>query len=615
LPASSKVEANAVTNVPQLTLTFTADKGDNSVAYEFLYQRRRDQSRCGVNFNYGVDSNARGTSYSNEAQRSGGNNGVWTMLSNTGGCADGVTYRYQVADFNNALKNCGWDRTESTTVTTFTTTVLATSLQQGSRIRNVLVTRQLETSVTIGINYLTNISATAGPLRVFGPVINEATLQAQVFNPLSYTASWGLLTSVQGPYQLTLLGKGKPTSSATGWNAAFTWNAMSAENAGFLGLPADAAITGTDSSAADGVSGADHLAKCAIQAANGALSGNTNYSNPTGTYTACVQRWFLSATKACTADATDMNLNSDWNATFGVTCHSTFTGSCRSTPQTTEVTVSWSTYSDNYCPRIIDTEASTATLKVYQKDDWSEEQTQFVFGTASYFEATATSSIKIEDLQTERILITEGGVVLGAPAPNQLVYEKTGFNPANWFSGDDDTALSSSTTKADFLQNFHKNVSVGAGTGDPLKRKTRWSWVWSSANSAATGDFPTDATVQVDLRIKYTDQGAATKRGLDALSVRFVPHLSATTAGATAQANVGVTARATSTGAAPTSGASSSSAMSAQTIAIGAAVVGGVALVAAGVAVARRRTVVAKSTATNMESVEMRGLPTATNVV
>ena len=51
---------------------------------------------------------------------------------------------------------------------------------QGSRIRNVLVSRTLESSVTVGILYLTNISATAGPLRVFGPRINEATLQAQV---------------------------------------------------------------------------------------------------------------------------------------------------------------------------------------------------------------------------------------------------------------------------------------------------------------------------------------------------------------------------------------------------------------------------------------------------
>ena len=129
---ASKIETVAIK--PQLTLTFTADKADNSVAFEFLHQKSRGDSRCGVDFNYGGANNARGTAFNST---SGGANGAWTMSDKTAtACAAGVQYQYQVADFNNALTHCGWERLERAGETEFQTTVLATSLQQvrGARV-------------------------------------------------------------------------------------------------------------------------------------------------------------------------------------------------------------------------------------------------------------------------------------------------------------------------------------------------------------------------------------------------------------------------------------------------------------------------------------------------
>jgi len=599
-------------NVPALQLEFKADKADNSVAFEFLYQKSRGASRCAVDFNYGTAKNVRNADMNatNQADGAAGN-GAWTMNdASATTCRLGVTYRYNVNDFNKALANCGWETTETVSVTVFSTTVLKTSLQQGRAIRNVLVTRSLESSVTVLIEIITKLTATVGPLRIFGPRIEYSTLEKQVFNPYDSCASWGLQTSVQGPYQLypktgvqgVNVGSSVVATPYTGITSS-SFKAMSSANADALlmtntNLGVDAAnrhVSGTVSL---------DLAKCLVQGSQDVV----DYSDPTGTYAPCTQRWFLSACKPCTSEEANVtaNLNLAWTAHFTVTCHNSFNGSC-ATPQDPSVEISWNTYSDNYCPRIIDTEASSAVLKVYQESDFSVEQSQFVFGTKSYFEATATSSINIEDLEAERILLTEGGKT-GA---NQVVFQRTAFTglPA-WWATSNASALADGIKLNTVELALAKNVAVGT---NPLQRKVQFSWLWNSDISAATGDFPTTTTVQIDLRVRYANQNTP-KRGLDVLSVRFEPHLAAVDAVASAQTNVGVIGRSTATGAAPTSGASSPAAMSAQTITIGVAVVGGVALVAVGVAVARRRSTVARSTAVNMESVEMRGSPT-TNVV
>ena len=654
--AASTVETDPATQIPQLMLQFTADKADNSVAFEFLFDKSRADSRCGVDFNYGFAANARGTAFPANSQSGpdAAGNGFWSMtINDLPACAAGVTYQYQVTNFNNAIANCGWVRLERPGGVELQTTVLATSLQQvrGARVVPALcVGADLSARAGLAHPQRAGVAhsgvvgdgghrlhdrhyghrgpaarvrprhqrghpAGAGTRRpaawhaMTSAAHSPPSAHSQVFEPLSSTASWGLLTSVQGPYQLARKEVGAvpvPAEGVTG--PSFT--EMTEAAATLLGLPAAPELTGINSDANAHYSGAvTNLAKCVAQGADGSLTTQAiDYADSTGTYAACVQRWFNQATKAtCTTEAPDQNLNIAWSVSFDVTCHASFTGSCATTPATNLVTVSWNTYSDNYCPRIIDTEASTAELKVYEKSDFTAEQSQFVFGTKSYFEATATSSIKIEDLETEKITIVSGGANAG-----QVVYFKENFAVLvdAWWSADSATAAAAGTPAA-FLGTFAKNVT-GA---DDLHRKTQWSWTWSAANSAASGDFPTSASVQVDLRIRYTNQNAAAPKRLDVLSVGFHPQLSAASAAASAQTNVGVTARATGAAPAPTSGASSSSAMSAQTIAIGVAVVGGVALVAAGVAVARRRSVVAKSTAANVDTVEMRGVPTATNVV
>ena len=86
--------------------------------------------------------------------------------------------RLQVDDFNHALANCGWDRDESNTASTrYSVNVKATTLSQGTVIRNVLYTVVEETSVTVAVQYGTKVQAST-TLNIYGPQNTVADIYA-----------------------------------------------------------------------------------------------------------------------------------------------------------------------------------------------------------------------------------------------------------------------------------------------------------------------------------------------------------------------------------------------------------------------------------------------------
>jgi len=666
--ANSKI--TIVDNKPALKLQFTADKYEQAVAFEFLNGGNRDQARCGADFNLDSSKNARGTTTFSKVANSTAGNGLWTLTSQAGAtCNNGLTYEYNVEDYNNALANCGWTRDEADPgATVFQATVLMTTLQQGKVIRNVLYSATLETAVQLGIKFLTNVSATTGNLRVFGPRIEFSTLFRQTFDPVNYCARWGLLTSVQGPYQLY-------PKDVTGYTFGKTNSAVGVD-------PAASTFSSAGTEGSDAIFATVYRAMTSGDATNlgvsdlGALSNSTNdkdntqtaradlatcltrtksvasYADATGTYEPCNQYWFLAACKPCTSDSTtdNKNLNYNWNMTFSVVCHKSFGGSCSPSVQDNTVTVSWATYSDNYCPQIIDTESSQAVLSVYQDSDsstslaagptgssFSTPQTQYVFGTYSYFETVATSSIKISDLEYERISFVSGGAsTLPADGDgNLVVFKRNAFTTptATWWGAtasynadvkDASKALGPYGNKAvhgSVTSTFEINKNVSGVSDTELQRRAQFQWIWGSSVSSAAGDFPVITQVQVDLRVRYTDQNAPAPQGVRSrlLSLGFHANQGlrlAADGGASASARntVSIQVAPSSSGdVAPISTGASEAAVSTQTIVIGAAVVGGVALVAAGVAVSMRKGRKSRESNTNVESVQLSGSASTAN--
>ena len=88
-----------------------------------------------------------------------------------------------------------------------------------------------------------------------------------MFDPLTYTASWGLLTSVQGPYQLARKAAGAAATPSTDLTA-LSFTEMTAAAATYLRLP-----TGTNGATNRHFSGnVANLAKCVAQGVSGSLT-------------------------------------------------------------------------------------------------------------------------------------------------------------------------------------------------------------------------------------------------------------------------------------------------------------------------------------------------------
>ncbi len=670
-----------------LTLKYEVDAMYAGWAFEFLNQGAVNaNTRCGVFYDNlvavsgGQLPSPHGASFFIERPAVAGaitNNkyGLWTLTRTyTAGIAQ---VDYTVGNYNDALVNCGWKRDESNTAfTLFKATVRATGRSLGRSLRGQVIYTTRETTIDIAVQFNTAVSATKGGLYVNSELVLLSEVTKQVFDPISKQAYLLLFTSSQGPYQLEPTGFACASSSACsgGWDTT-------TPTVSFSALLSDAAISAKtpqgqtpishngllklDSSIPLTDNSTTTRAECFSPGLSGSGIPNYNTQTPTA-FTECRQYWFiqLNGRNDCgnifAQTPETRNLNGRWTASFNIKCHSSYTGSCTiQSPIASTTTISFDTNSDNYCPQIVDTVTSSAVLNVYDDAGFSNAQTQFVFGTNSYFKATVTSSIKIEAVYTEEISIT-----LGAKAPNvaalaqinptnnyasvsgedrQIIYTNpfnTAISAANspayydeYFSGREVLASGSSTTctgragintkfsnwqsgagspladgngllttkcyaagSADILNFAVTQLSLtGQASLQQITADNFFQFYWNDAVSGATGDFALPTQITWKGRIRYANQ--ATKL----VEAKWVPQarLSATTEAATASVT------STISGAPASSTEGSSAAISTTTIAVAAAAVAAIAVMAIAAFVVLRSRNAKMETETNLESVTL----------
>ncbi len=447
-----------------LQLNFAVEATYAGVAFEFLNRNVADpvqsNTRCGVTFENMVAADAIGLPSPHAAgvyivnpansATTAASYGLWdlTRSYSSGGGLNGIrTVSYTLADFNSALSNCGWKRIEdNTALTVFETTVRITTVQQGRSIRGTLYTTTRETTIVLGFAFQTAVSASA-TVETQSTVTTEASVLHQFVDPANQRAYLVLYTSSQGPYQLALAtateapvctaASGGCADWAAGSNANGPASAMRALLASDLAPPITATLpTGVTAGKST------RTAEC-FDPNNVAADYSATSNSGAVTYAPCGQYWLISlnparealyqvAATAQRALASSPNarpaqcadtfgahvartFTGSWSATFNVTCHPSFKGACASARPGANVqqpvTVSFSSASDDYCPRIIDSLSSSAKLELFDNFARTSAQSQFVFGTSSYFLLTITSSVPMTDVRAEEVSVTQGYAV------------------------------------------------------------------------------------------------------------------------------------------------------------------------------------------------------------
>lgn len=386
------------------------------------------------------------------------------------------TVRYEaMIPLNFALAQCGFAVDESAAgTTTYSARVMMTTTQSRTTVRGLVITQTMQTSVTVSLRFSTAITTTSGSLQVYGPRITFSRVVSQSFNPASYMATLQVFTSVQFPYQLT--------------------TPVLANVAGFT-----TTVTPTFAE-----SGRPTTAIC-----NSSTSPCSQY------WTVTIQR-----TTSCSPGPTNLNY-AGWSLSFTVGCHSLFTGQCN-TPDPGSDAVVFDTSSDNYCPNLLGTIATTATLSTFSDAGNTNANSQFVFGARTFFRALVTSQINIAALRVERI-----SLVSGAASGVSNLYVNSFTNAANFF--DQNKVGTYNNQPSPFTGTFIATPSLmqiteNQSTGNPLTRAVTFNWVWSAATSSANTDNAVATVVQVDLRVRYQNQSTVADRPhMEKLSLRFNP--------------------------------------------------------------------------------------------
>jgi len=633
-----------------LRLRFKWDRLFNAAAFEFLNNGDHNQPTCGVDYRFGPVASVRGSAFTNQAVSAAGY-GRWApyVVGEPGdSClptsAAPFGTEYYAASMDNSFSGCAWTRQETSANTHFVATVLATTIEQGAVIRNTLFTKVLETSIKVVVEFVTAVTARSANMTVFGPRIEDSQLFRTQFNPVSGCLYATLLTSVQGPYQLYPAAAG----SASGLVISDTSNefdntvfraALAGDEAQLnlnTGYLANAGSSTSTATVHTGTAVANR-AECLAPGDSGIPDINS-YGAATGNdlqYAPCTQYWFLQACSACNAD--HRTLTSRWTANFRVTCAPSFRGAC-SQPENPTVTVEFALSSDDYCPRVFDQQSASATLKVYDQatvpmanglcGTFAHEQSQFVFGTTSFFEAQVTSAIKLEDLEAETVRIAAGAAAgencdssfsaeCNWAGARGVLYERdvAAHGYANVSGYPPTGAVQAHRNSGTSQFAINKNCSVAGSSG--LQRAVQWQWLWHDglSGAAAAGEAPLATEVVVRLRVRYANQNTAAlsaamvpqrPRAIAALQAATAPQRPRATSVqavadiSTARVTVGVQRSPTSVvvGAGPSGGSAPEATGSAGTpvgsaAGLAAGVVAAVVVVAA-VAVVRRRSAAAK---------------------
>lgn len=482
------------------------------------------------------------------------------------------TVRYEVLlPLNFALAQCGFSVDESTAATTtYSARVLMTSTQLRTTSRGLAITQTMQTSVTVSLRFSTAITASSGSLQVYGPRITFSRVVSQSFNPANYVATLQVFTSVQFPYQLT--------------------------------APALTNVAGFTTTVTPTV----------------AESGRPTTAICNGTTSPCSQYWTVTIQRTTSCSPAPTNLNyAGWNLGFTVNCHSSFTGQCN-TPDPSSDAVVFDTSSDNYCPNLLGTIATTAALSTFSDAGNTSPNSQFVFGARTFFRALVTSQINIAALRIERI-----SIVSGAAASVSNLYVNTFTNAVNFF--DQNKAGTYNNHVSPFTGTFAASPTLmqmteNQSTGSVLTRAVTFNWVWSGATSSANTDNAVATVVQVDLRVRYQNQSlVADHSHIEKLSLRFNPLsdkmvVLANDEGSSASVSVAVIGanddnNNNSDDTSSSSSSSSTSLSSSIIIGLVAATVAAVIVVAVVVAVVlRQRNIKVTETAKNKESIDLSNL-------
>lgn len=397
-------------------------------------------------------------------------NDFWVTYVTSVNCSSEYTY---TAAINDALASCNFGRMEglkNSNTTTYRSTVLITTTQSRGSIRGLPMTSVRQTSVQVDIDFGTYMETSSGPLTVFGSRITFGRVVSQSFNPATLQATLQILTSVQSPYQLR--------------------------------TPVLAAVSGFTTTVAPTVaeSGQPTIAVC-------------NGTSP------CTQYWTVTVARSNPCNPSPSTLtNAGWSLTFTVGCHSSFSGSC-STPAPDNDGVSFDTTSDNFCPVLVDTVASSATLNVFSDAALTVPQTIFVFGARSYFRAVVNSPIALAAMRVERVTLSGS-----TPAGVSVLYSSTFNNAAAYFG----TApvVTYGNHPAGFTGTFaafpsFMLVSENIAGATSLQRVANFSWIWSGATSSANTDASVSMIVRVDLRVRYANQSTVSKDHLITMEAKL----------------------------------------------------------------------------------------------
>jgi hypothetical protein len=426
------------------------------VAAEFLNLNTADPSssntRCGVSFDNRntaspLPSPRGGTIVIvNPANAAGtaAQYGLWSLSRSYSTASRTALVTYSIADLNQALTNCGWLRDERNTATTlFRAAVRVTTVQQGRSVRGTLFSVTKETVVELAIAALTGVSASVNFEAQSGVIVGSEVIK-QVFDPVQRSLSLLLFTSSQGPYQLRAISTfAQPVCSASScapWasqTGATLLRALLQDDLPSLAISAHATGVSSTAGASD-----NWRAQCfKPDAANNGLPAVVDYTRRQNSaapfYDPCGQYWFLQLRpdqpgNLCSDIFADSHVARTaagaWTATFDVLCHPTYGGACtapgggpaqpqvcararaddgvRSHPEARagvrQVTLTLSTSSDDYCPRLVDSVTvrrracsgdchafhcrapcaqSSLSLAVYDDFARTRDNSQFVFGT------------------------------------------------------------------------------------------------------------------------------------------------------------------------------------------------------------------------------------------
>jgi hypothetical protein len=344
---------------------------------------------------------------------------------------------------NYVREYCGFtvDNTDPTTSYVRSTVEITTSTSV--EIRGDTIVNPYTRHVQLEIAMPTSVTVETSDLLIQGSAITFAALTPITFDPATETMTVSFVTSIQAPFHLVL--PAILPSFLPDWNTIV-----------------DISELGSDAS----------------------LRPLTCEDSAT-----CSQYWEVQLKRpASCVEVTPLSLDGEFTFDFDTGCRAYYKGAC--TNSTTENAVSFTTTSDNYCPRVLTTQPLVGTLTLTNDFD------QFIFGSTADLRVEVLGQAAIANLHIEKIRITEGAA---AGLTDGVVYENLVANPGDF---DVEPAPTIETAGIALAVNHNAEFDINANTAAATA-----SFLWNEITSSATGDFATTTRVEVTARVRFVEAG------------------------------------------------------------------------------------------------------------